>query len=69
MGPPERLVNSDGTLEDETKDVEPLTPPELETAEYAEYPLSNIRLLILGAAFFALWAGNVCLALYRHLDN
>lgn len=38
------------------KDAEPPTPLELENAEY---PMSNLRLLVLGAAFFALWAGNV----------
>ena len=37
------------------KDVDLATPPELETREQ----LSDTRLFILGAAFFALWAGNV----------
>jgi hypothetical protein len=31
------------------------TPPTLE----ADAQMSNLRLIILGAAFFALWAGNV----------
>jgi hypothetical protein len=37
------------------KDVDLATPPELETSDQ----LSDTRLFILGAAFFALWAGNV----------
>jgi hypothetical protein len=37
------------------KDVDLATPPELEIREQ----LSDMRLFILGAAFFALWAGNV----------
>lgn len=37
------------------KNVDLATPPELETWDQ----LSDTRLFILGAAFFALWAGNV----------
>jgi hypothetical protein len=37
------------------KEVDLATPPELETWDQ----LSDMRLFILGAAFFALWAGNV----------
>jgi hypothetical protein len=42
-------------LSRDEKDVDLATPPELETREQ----LSDMRLFILGAAFFALWAGNV----------
>jgi hypothetical protein len=37
------------------KSVDVATPPELETWDQP----SDTRLFILGAAFFALWAGNV----------
>jgi hypothetical protein len=43
------------TTSTEDKDVDLATPPELETREQ----LSDTQLFILGAAFFALWAGNV----------
>lgn len=43
------------------------TPPEL---EITEYPLSNSQLLLLGAAFFATWAGNISFAgLYMDHGN
>jgi hypothetical protein len=46
------------TVEDDNDDkvVDVPTPPELEPPEY---PTSNLHLLILGAALFALWAGSV----------
>ena len=47
-------VDHSGTSEEEVVDI--LTPPEMEAPEY---PTSNLHLLILGAAFFALWAGSV----------
>jgi hypothetical protein len=43
-----------GTSEEKVVDI--LTPPEMEPPKY---PTSNLHLLILGAAFFALWAGSV----------
>jgi hypothetical protein len=49
-------VEVDRSDTSEEKVVDILTPPEL---ELPEYPTSNLHLLILGAAFFALWAGSV----------
>jgi hypothetical protein len=42
-------------LSKDEKDVDLATPPREETWDQ----LSDTRLFILGAAFFALWAGNV----------
>jgi hypothetical protein len=52
----EDSVEVDRSATSEEKAVDILTPPEL---ELPEYPTSNLHLLILGAAFFALWAGSV----------
>jgi hypothetical protein len=51
----EATVGADIPSSTDDKDVDLPTPPELETWEQ----LSDMRLFILGAAFFALWAGNV----------
>jgi hypothetical protein len=48
------IGDSSGKCDD--KIVETPTSPEMGTLEY---PTSNLRLIILGAAFFALWAGSV----------
>jgi hypothetical protein len=40
------------------KDVDLSIPLEMEM-EIDNYPMSNLRLLIVGAAFFTLWAGSV----------
>jgi hypothetical protein len=52
----EDSVEVDRSATSEEKAVDILTPPEL---ELPEYPTSNLHLLTLGAAFFALWAGSV----------
>jgi hypothetical protein len=45
-------------VEDDNDDkaVDVPTPPQMGVPEY---PTSNLHLLILGSAFFALWAGSV----------
>jgi hypothetical protein len=51
----EATVGVDIPSSTDDKDVDLPTPSELETWEQ----LSDMRLFVLGAAFFALWAGNV----------
>jgi hypothetical protein len=64
-------MGSADTVEDDN-DVETVdvpTPPEMVVPEY---PTSNLHLLILGSAFFALWAGSVSeidLVLMRPLNR
>jgi hypothetical protein len=51
-------MGTEETVEEDNDDktVDVPTPPEIAPSEY---PTSNSHLLILGAAFFALWAGSV----------
>jgi hypothetical protein len=51
-------MGSDDPVEDANDDkvIDVPNPPQMEVPEY---PTSNLHLLILGAAFFALWAGSV----------